>query len=667
LLLARQAVDEIYTPVADQLAMVPYMQTYQRDVLQKTLRFYQEFAKRNSNDPVIRLETAYASYRVAEIQSSLGQPGQYEQAYRTVLASLQQLEHELPLDRKRRTYVALTVYRLGAVIAKAGRSQEAETTYRQALMMYAELAAEYPDHAAYSRQLAAVHTALGHLQQDQPYEAVQNIGKAIDVCKDLVKARPDDPLHRGALAHSYYILGCTLARTDELHPAEDAFRRAIAIFNEAPTRWDRSAYRAWRPLAEHELGKVLGSVGRTEEAETAHRAAIVLWKQLASQFPDIPLYRHNLANFYVALAKTLVQTGRHDEAAKFGRLAIEAAEKMVSECSDETDLQDQRETVRTFNNLGADLREAGELQGAEQICRKALELAKKLAADAADDSSAQYRLAETHYGLGVVLQRARRYREAADAYRAQLAVCDNLAAAHPADPDYQYHQATAGNYLGIALRSLPRETENALLQHRKAIELMDPLVMKFPDQVRYRSQLVRSHYALGLAHLVAGRRDEAAKSFRLALAASDGTPADRAYGRIQVASVHNDLAWLLSTRPDVKARDPKLAVESARKAVELDPKKGDYWNTLGAAEYRAGNCQETIAALEKAMKLRKGGDSFDWFFLAMAHWRLSNQEDARKWYHQAVEWMEKNQPKNAELRRFHAEASNILEIAEEKR
>jgi hypothetical protein len=51
----------------------------------------------------------------------------------------------------------------------------------------------------------------------------------------------------------------------------------------------------------------------------------------------------------------------------------------------------------------------------------------------------------------------------------------------------------------------------------------------------------------------------------------------------------------------------------------------------------------------------------------MAHWRLSNQEDARKWYHQAVEWMEKNQPKNAELRRFHAEASNILEIAEEKR
>src|SRR5438128_8458728 len=37
LLLARQAVDEIYAPVAQQLAILPYMQPYQRDVLEKTL------------------------------------------------------------------------------------------------------------------------------------------------------------------------------------------------------------------------------------------------------------------------------------------------------------------------------------------------------------------------------------------------------------------------------------------------------------------------------------------------------------------------------------------------------------------------------------------------------------------------------------------------------
>src|SRR5262249_26281378 len=37
LVLARQAVDEIYTPVAEQLDVLPHMQPYQRDVLEKTL------------------------------------------------------------------------------------------------------------------------------------------------------------------------------------------------------------------------------------------------------------------------------------------------------------------------------------------------------------------------------------------------------------------------------------------------------------------------------------------------------------------------------------------------------------------------------------------------------------------------------------------------------
>ena len=57
------------------------------------------------------------------------------------------------------------------------------------------------------------------------------------------------------------------------------------------------------------------------------------------------------------------------------------------------------------------------------------------------------------------------------------------------------------------------------------------------------------------------------------------------------------------------------------------------------------------------MELRKGGDSFDWFLLAMSHWQLGDKEEARTWYDRAVEWMDKNQPENEELRRFRAEAA----------
>ena len=89
---------------------------------------------------------------------------------------------------------------------------------------------------------------------------------------------------------------------------------------------------------------------------------------------------------------------------------------------------------------------------------------------------------------------------------------------------------------------------------------------------------------------------------------------------------------------------------------------GVWWNTLGAAHYRAGNWKDSMAALAKSMELRQGGDSFDWFFLAMAHWQLGEKGKARDWHDRAAQWMDKNQPRNAELRLFRAEADDLLGI-----
>ena len=66
------------------------------------------------------------------------------------------------------------------------------------------------------------------------------------------------------------------------------------------------------------------------------------------------------------------------------------------------------------------------------------------------------------------------------------------------------------------------------------------------------------------------------------------------------------------------------------------------------------------------MSLSKGGDSFDWFFLAMANWQLGNKELARQWYDRAIQWMDKNQSQDAELRRFRAEAGKLLGLPEEE-
>src|SRR5436190_21041446 len=99
------------------------------------------------------------------------------------------------------------------------------------------------------------------------------------------------------------------------------------------------------------------------------------------------------------------------------------------------------------------------------------------------------------------------------------------------------------------------------------------------------------------------------------------------------------------------------------------PKQGLSWNMLGVAQYRAGKWQPAIDALNKSMELRKGGDAFDWLFLAMAHQKLGDKGQARKWYERATQWLENNekalakdQSRAAELRRFQTEAEEVLEI-----
>src|SRR5262249_568171 len=130
---------------------------------------------------------------------------------------------------------------------------------------------------------------------------------------------------------------------------------------------------------------------------------------------------------------------------------------------------------------------------------------------------------------------------------------------------------------------------------------------------------------------------------------------------------HNNLSWLLATCLDQKLRDPKRAVELAKKAVELTPKEGNHWNPLGVAYDRAGDWKAAVEALRKSNELLKGNQlSFNAFFLTMGQWQLGDKLEARKWYDQAVSWMDKNQPKNEELRRFRLESAELLGVKEKK-
>jgi len=187
------------------------------------------------------------------------------------------------------------------------------------------------------------------------------------------------------------------------------------------------------------------------------------------------------------------------------------------------------------------------------------------------------------------------------------------------------------------------ETDKAISDYSKALDL---------DQ-RDGIALVFRGDAYSQLHKFAQARADYEKALKL-------TPAS--------ARLHNALAWLLATCPDAKLRDPERAVNLAKRAVQLAPQVATSWTTLGAAHYRVGEWKAAVAALDKSVALR-GGDAVNWLFLAMAHRKLDNNDEARKCYDQAVQWLEKNKEalaknktQNEELRRFRSEAEEVLEL-----
>ena len=95
--------------------------------------------------------------------------------------------------------------------------------------------------------------------------------------------------------------------------------------------------------------------------------------------------------------------------------------------------------------------------------------------------------------------------------------------------------------------------------------------------------------------------------------------------------------------------------------MELEPTTGRFSNTLGIALYRLGEWKDAIDVLKKSDDQLKGDlFSFNAFFLAMAHWQIGEQDQARTWFDKAVAWMDKNQPNNRQLLRFRAEAEELM-------
>jgi tetratricopeptide (TPR) repeat protein len=290
-----------------------------------------------------------------------------------------------------------------------------------------------------------------------------------------------------------------------------------------------------------------------------------------------------------------------------------------------------------------------------------------------------------------------RWPEAETALRREAGWREKIAAPFPTEPGYRRSLVQACCQQGMTCRKGNRPAE-AEFFFRQALGQWEPLVKQFPGNISHQVNLAVTRLRLGdhagaaeqaeallaLPNLTAGDRVRVGGILgQCALVALYGkAPAGEKAALVRTyagrrrdlhegllrenptdPAFHNERAWFLATCPHEPFRDPAKAVEHAEKAVAQAPGNGAYWNTVGAARYRAGRWREAVEALQKAADLNRGGIGSDFFFLAMACHKLGLGEKARKWFGEAVQWMEANDPADEELRSLRAEAASVVGIA----
>ncbi len=444
--------------------------------------------------------------------------------------------------------------------------------------------------------------------------------------------------------------------------------------------------------AHYNLGSALAAQGKVDEAIACYRTAIRL---------DPKLVRA-----HINLGFNLYRQGKLDEAIAAYRTAIELDPK----------------SVIAYNGLGTAQLDRNKLVEAEAQFRTAIDLDPKLAVahnmlgkaltlqNKLDEAIACYHKAialdpkdaSPHYGLGFALMR-------------QGGKDDDVIAAYRQAIKLEWKFAPLAYYgLGNALMRQGK-CDDATAAFRQAIELdpkyadahnglgnallakgqVDDAIAAYREAVRLKPNVAAAHYYLGLKLQAKGDLDGAERAYReavrldgkhhgaaidalaeLLLSRGNLKEAFATHQKIIIldpknASAHYHLGNALKTNGDLEEAIAEYtkALSLAREAAELAPKSSLAWQVLGWVHYRTGDWKASIEALEKSCALQdnpKGGDAGQWFVLAMAHWKLAEKEKARELYDRAVQWMDKYQAQNQELRRFRAEAADLLGIEKKK-
>jgi serine/threonine protein kinase len=395
-----------------------------------------------------------------------------------------------------------------------------------------------------------------------------------------------------------------------------------------------------------------------DRAQQPYLEAIALLEKLLQDSPNESTYCHELGVTYMFLAAT--RASQHEEEKDYQRSA-DLLGNLVARFPTEAEYRFW--LARSLCNSWNLLNESGRPKEAETACRRAAALLEDLTRTPTPEPKYLRPLAVAYINWGKTLRQGGRLPEAVKHYRNAIATYHKLTPNSTGLPEYQHHLPAfdwhnLGNtyrYLGKVLGQMG-ELEGASEAFAQALRIHEKIVTDFPKALHYWVAQFRDYRDQGTMFWMSRQVRQADEAYRHAEGIVER------WATAYPEAMPDDLPRFLVMCPDPKHRNVHRGLELVTKRIDRLPEVASFWTTRAIAHYRIGDYPAALAAVTKATKLRRQGDCWDWFLLAMVHKQLGHPEQAVAWYNRAVEWTARNAPGDDELLRFRGEAKDLLGV-----
>lgn len=361
--------------------------------------------------------------------------------------------------------------------------------------------------------------------------------KTLAQWEQFARSRGDSAQARDIRAEGAHRVARLRQRLGESAAAETGFRSALKTLKKLVS--DHPAeqrYRLQLAVVHQNLGGLLRSLGRYDEALAEMNSALGEIRQLVAATPDSVEYRQSEANIWSAQGVVLRASGKLQEAEAAYQQGRTIQAELVA--AHPGDVALRQALGVSHNNQGNLSLSDGDLERASEHFRAGLEIRRQLTAENPGSLEWQYELALSHYGLADLESRRGDPHAALESYRLALDLALQAHARQPLVPEYRELLAALHLNVGTMLRRLGDDAE-ALRSYRQAVDVRERLAVDFPDRPDYLEHFAQDLLALGRLLLETDQLDAAGRELARARQVLERRALDDPTDRDVLASLAN--------------------------------------------------------------------------------------------------------------------------------